>query len=434
MTTITEVGHGMQTLLTSYADELGRSSGFIQRARKLSGSAYAQGLVFGWLANPAATMSELAQATATAGVVMSKQGLDQRFSEASARFLGALLQQGVSQMIAGTPMQAGVLGVFSEVHVVDSTSISLPDSLRDVWAGCNRQGVGSAALKVSVDWELIQGQLVGVQLSAAKQHDQHSPLAHTALPTRALRLADLGYFNLTTFAEYARSGSYFLSRLKVNCNLYTPDGQAFDWAAHLLACADDCVTVDVLVGSEQLVCRLLAWRVPPEVADWRRHHLQQAAADKGRPVSPRRFQTAAWSVYITNVPATDLPLASAQVLAKVRWQIELLFKLWKSDGLLDEWRSENPWRVLTECYAKLLALLIQHWCILLGAWHLPNRSLHQASQLVRKHAFYLAAVLRDWVALCTALATLARGLQTCRMSTLKQAPHTFQAIQRGYLA
>src|SRR5690349_16802555 len=113
MATITEVGQGMQTLLTSTADELGRSSGFIQRARKLSGSTYAQGLVFGWMANPAATMSELAQATATAGVVMSKQGLDQRFSEASARFLGALLEQGVSQIIAGTPMQVGVLEVFS---------------------------------------------------------------------------------------------------------------------------------------------------------------------------------------------------------------------------------------------------------------------------------------------------------------------------------
>ena len=60
-------------------------------------------------------------------------------------------------------------------------------------------------------------------------------------------------------------------------------------------------------------------------------------------------------------PADQLCVDDVLQLARVRWQIELLFKLWKSHGQLDKSRSDNPWRVLCELYAKLIAMLIQHW-------------------------------------------------------------------------
>jgi len=97
MTTITELAAGMQELLGKTADEEGRRSGFIQRARKLSGSRDAQTWVFGWLSNPASTMSELGQASATVGVHNSKQGLDERFNARSAGFMGELLQRGIGR-------------------------------------------------------------------------------------------------------------------------------------------------------------------------------------------------------------------------------------------------------------------------------------------------------------------------------------------------
>jgi hypothetical protein len=174
MTTITELGRVMQELLTTTADEIGRSSGFIRRQRKLTGSSYAQTLVFGWMSNPAATMSELSQAAATVGTAISKQGLDERSSARSARFMGELLQCAVGQLVEGEAVRVGVFANFSQVHVLDSTSISLPEALHEQWPGCNAQGVGSAALKVSVDWELVQGRLAGVHLQAGKAHDQHS--------------------------------------------------------------------------------------------------------------------------------------------------------------------------------------------------------------------------------------------------------------------
>ena len=47
----------MQKLLTHTADEAARECGLVQRNRKLTGSALVQTLVFGWLANPEAIMT-----------------------------------------------------------------------------------------------------------------------------------------------------------------------------------------------------------------------------------------------------------------------------------------------------------------------------------------------------------------------------------------
>jgi hypothetical protein len=67
---------------------------------------------------------------------------------------------------------------------------------------------------------------------------------------------------------------------------------------------------------------------------------------------------AAWTLLVTNMPGDCLTLREALVLVRVRWQIELLFKLWKSHGRVDESQSTKPWRILCEVYAKLLTMLV----------------------------------------------------------------------------
>ncbi|HZR43027.1 MAG TPA: hypothetical protein VFB12_23105 [Ktedonobacteraceae bacterium] len=40
-----------------------------------------------------------------------------------------------------------------------------------------------------------------------------------------------------------------------------------------------------------------------------------------------------------------LSLQEALVLLRQRWQMEMLYQLWKQYGRIDEWRTANPWRV-----------------------------------------------------------------------------------------
>src|SRR2546430_11666764 len=91
MTTVPQLAQTLQTVFTTTADAAARATGFVQRRSKLTGAAFVQALVFGWLANPHASVAALAQAAAVAGVAISPQGLDQRCGEAAAGFLEAVL-------------------------------------------------------------------------------------------------------------------------------------------------------------------------------------------------------------------------------------------------------------------------------------------------------------------------------------------------------
>lgn len=73
---------------------------------------------------------------------------------------------------------------------------------------------------------------------------------------------------------------------------------------------------------------------------------------------PRWLDTAG-TVPVTNVPAERLSLPKAVVLSRARWHVALLFKLWKQHGQMEQSRSRDPWRVLSELNGTLIALVTQ---------------------------------------------------------------------------
>ena len=80
MDILSKITDAMQFVLSETAKAITRQTGFIKIQRKLTGSDFAQTLVFGWLDNPDSTIEELAQTAATLGVSITPQGLDKRFT------------------------------------------------------------------------------------------------------------------------------------------------------------------------------------------------------------------------------------------------------------------------------------------------------------------------------------------------------------------
>jgi IS4 transposase len=251
------------------------------------------------------------------------------------------------------------------------------------------------------------------------------------LPAGALRIGDLGYYNLKEFKKMDSDGVYWLSRVKSNCVVYRYD-KRWDLPGLLRKCCKDRMDIQVLLGADERVpCRLLAVRVPDDVAKLRRCQLISEAKGKGKPVSDKALELASWIVLCCNIPHEMLNLDEAFVLMRTRWQIELIFKLWKSHGCIDEWRTESPWRILCEVYAKLIVMLIQHWVLLAGCWQYPNRSLSKAVKTIQKHAMNLACAFASGRAgrLYEALKTIQRCLSVgCRINKRRKNPSTYQLL------
>ena len=126
MSTIPQVSKAMHRVLTEVADEAASATGLVRRRSKLTGSAFAQTLVFGWLADPQASLSSLTQMAATVGVQVSPQALFQRFGREAAECMERVLRASVEQMIAAEPVDIPILRRFSAVAVMDSSTITLP--------------------------------------------------------------------------------------------------------------------------------------------------------------------------------------------------------------------------------------------------------------------------------------------------------------------
>ena len=265
-------------------------------------------------------------------------------------------------------------------------------------------------------------------LLAGRTQDKAGPLHTAPLPPDALLLADLGFWSLARLQALTQSGAFWLSRLHPTTHVLRLTGERLDLPRWLAAQGEATVDAEMLLGaSARLPVRLLAARVPQAVADERRRTLHAAAKREGRTPPQATLALADWTVHVTNVPADRLSVAEAFVLGRARWQIELLFKLWKQHGHLDAWRSGDPWRVLCEVYAKLMALIIQHWLLLLGCWQRPDRSLVRAAQTIRAHALCLLRALGHPRRLREELAALAACMGTgCRIARRKTRPSAFQ--------
>lgn len=432
MQTITQISAAMRDILLNTAEELGGESGFVQRRSKMGASAFVQAVVFGVMGNPCTSYTHLCQSANLAGVKISSQGLEQRFTPAAARLLLGVLEALVSRRVAGSPSQIALLQRFNGVYVRDSSCVSLPKALCGQWPGVGSQQGPTAGIKLHVRLNLNTGELAGPVLTSARRHDNRSPFHEEEVPAGGLRIADLGFFDLEQFTHDDAEGVYWLSRYKHDTVVQGLDGQRLDLL--VLLKGRDQLDLPILLGGKQLIpCRLLAQRVPPEVAAQRRRKLRQYGVRKQVSPSKELLALAEWTLLITNVPTDLLTCDEAFILYSVRWQIELLFKLWKHYIKIDEWRTQKPNRILCELYGKLITAVLFHWQCCTAFWAIPARSLFKAIQVFQSFAIALALAIHQETSLINLLQTLHSCIQSCRLNTRRTKPNTCQRLM-GVLA
>jgi hypothetical protein len=420
----------LQRLFGSIAEEAAKESGVIQRKRKFTSQSLAMTFVLGHLEDPDISDEGLAQLAAQGGADVTTQAVEQRYSPRMIKFLEQLFRKATKLVIASDKSMAPILERFSSASLLDSSTITLPDSMKEQFAGCGgSHGGGQAAMKLQTEIDLRSGALE-LEIEQGRSTDGATNRQHVRRGKGSLRISDLGYFNVGVFAEMNAASEYFLSRLQFGTSVMLLNGEEVELLSWLANQSGPFVDQRILLGKkERLVCRIIAWRVPPEQANRRRQKLRQEMMRKsGKEPSEERLAWCDWTILVTNVPPHLLTPQEAVVMYRARWQVELLFKRWKSQDLVAVLSGSTEVRQMVRVWARLLAALVQHWLVVTSAWGNPTKSLSKVCEAIRRFVGRIAAGLSRINELTRALHDMNCAIsKTCRRNKRKK-PGTMELL------
>jgi Transposase DDE domain len=241
------------------------------------------------------------------------------------------------------PAADGKLAHFEDVVVQDGSSFAVHDALTRTFGG-RFTTIRPAAVEVHTFLSLFHDQVIDVAVAPDKEAErQFLPPAETL--TGKLLLADRGYQSLDYWAAVQAAGGFFLMRGTHDLNprirtVRGPHGALPRFAGRRLQEVIDTLPrrrLDVDVewdrpGGQTLRLRLVLIWIRPERA---------------------------YTVLVSNVSRHMLTARQVATLYRLRWQIELVFKEWKSYANLHAFTSANPAIVEGLIWASLCAAALK---------------------------------------------------------------------------
>ena len=350
---------------TDQIEASARRTKFVQRASKITGKLFLALVTVGRWSTAKTTVPQLAAKAAQleVPVTITPEAVQQRMTARAVAFLRDLLQAAFAKLHTGdTICEEGIFTPFPRVHIAASTGFGLPESLAKEFPGAGGSG-SKAGAKIQLVWEYKSHTfdhfaLIPWNVPDSKYVDTVVELAQAS----ALFLFDLGYFKLTAFATIAAAQAYFLSRLNHQATVREVVGgrhQALDLAMSLAH--DPCPVIEkaiVLGAYERIPTRLVAVRMPEATVNARRRHAYAAAKKAGYTPSQAHLTLLAWNLFITNVPATVWTAKTVAVAYSLRWQVELVFRAWKSGLHVATLTTTTKYSTLCYLYGRMLLILL----------------------------------------------------------------------------
>jgi hypothetical protein len=426
----------MNDLFHDTADELAKSTGFCQRKRKLTGSVFARALVFGLLAKPDSSLEDLADfASQNLHVHASHNAFDQRFNDHAVDFLASLFACAFDLCLSARATLLPILRHFNGVYLRDATTVHLPAGLADLFPGRKgKTGKPSACLKLVLEMEITTGQFTQAEVIAGLDNEKTSQVASNPTDEGSLILEDMGFLAGERLQEYVDQGVYFLTRVPCWTAFFEKKAgrkgyERLDVVKWLRQAKGWHLERPVYVfHKEKLALRLLAVRVPPEVAEERRQRVIAEAKKRNRPVSQKKLDLCEWNVLVSNAPREKISAGEGWELRRVRWQIELVFRVFKSEGGIEKTQARSRERVLCELYAKLLAMVVLRWLLLAAGFVQLVHSGQPAARRVKRRAGALAQALSSRRRLSQQIEVLAQQMRTCKIQKHHRRPSTLDRL------
>jgi hypothetical protein len=338
-------------------DQAAKSVKFVKRKSKLGAELFAEVIIAGCLSDPTISLERLCKLIKERGVRITKQGLHQRFNSEATLLMKKLFTESVNQFKTEKNEVLNLLTPFSRVEILDSSSISLPANLKNLFKGYGG-AASEAGLKIQVMFDYIQGQINETIITEGCRSDQGFNGHLDRIEKGALYLQDLGYFKLKFFATVREKEAYFISRHSYQTNILNDAGEMIDLLKELQQSESFFIKKVFLGNQEKIAIRLIAYRLPDNEVEKRIRKLRRSMQKQGKIPTQETLEFAKWSIYITNIHENMLNDEQVYLVYSLRWQIELLFKLCKSGAGIDKVSGKKSDRVLSELYAKLICIVM----------------------------------------------------------------------------
>lgn len=433
------------TMLTEFfsAEQLeasARRTGFVQRASKITGKVFVALVTLGQWSAGKTSLGQLAAKAAQlpTPVDVSPEAIYQRMNRRALAFLQDLIQTAFAKLHTGdTICEEGLFTPFSRVHIADSTGVGLPDTLKALFPGAGGSGAQAGA-KLQLVWDYKSSTFAHFALIPWNIPDNKYVDTVVALARRgALFLFDLGYFKLKALASIAAAQAYFLSPLNHQTTLLEAVGgrvQRLELVRVLTRESPPLLDKAIYLGArERVAVRLIAARMPEAVVNERRRQARAVAKKRGYTPSHVHLTLLAWNLFITNGPGTLWTPATVCRAYSLRWQVELIFKSWKSALHLATLTTKTVESTLCYLYGRmLLILLTSALCPTLRAtvWHKKQRELSPLKLVRHFQALaerWLQALFQSAADLC---AFLARACMTAERLVPKASRTRRTSAQR----
>lgn len=369
---------------------------------------------------------------------ISRVALHYRFTAEATAFIFKCLCFALQQKVSGLGhIDTKLLRPFGRVLLVDSSSWEVNPKLRAVLPGSGG-GASVAGCKIQTVYDYKHGELHFVEVTPGTHPDnRYTDNLPGMLNHGDLILFDQGYFKLSMLNDITARGAFFLTRFLVRTAVVNPiTQQRIDLHKHLRQMNGNACEIEVLIGDDkmaQVPCRLIALRASEPVANERRRRLRKEAQKKGRAVSQHHLEMCDWTLLTTNVPKRWLPLNMVRTLYAVRWQIELLFKQFKSILRVHQSDTGKETRLRCELYGKLISAVIIHRIHAAETnrlWNTQRRevSIEKLYKRFQERAFTLMRMLRTSVRealtylrslVALVIPACLKGRQKSRLTTLE---------------
>jgi hypothetical protein len=342
---------------------LAKQTGFVVRqSKKVQAVGFLKMLLYDQLQYDTPSLQQHAfELDVTDDIKISKEGLNKRFTEAAVSFVQKVLEAYLQSTIDYNSIPTSLKGKFTAIRILDSTEFKLSDSLGDAFPGYS-SGSAKSCAAIQFEYDVVSKRVFSLTLGNARQSDKtYADERMQNINEGELVIRDLGYYSINSYRKIEERKAFYISRLKSQVKIYEQKHGAYaelSLAKLIKRIQKSKVGLfdqTVYIGTaEKKEVRLMAWLLNE---DAQKKRLAKKQGKKGK-INNADILWSMLNVFVTNVPAERLNAQQAYDLYKIRWQVELMFKTWKSILKLDAVRKMKAQRLKCYLYAKLLWVLL----------------------------------------------------------------------------